>query len=1595
MKLLGKISLALLGTVVGVVLLLLIAATCVIGSPSARTRILNKGVEIANEQTDFDIDLGRLYLSPFHHSPKVLYRAWKGKEDLPLQIEVDSLFLGHRGQDTLLYVHGLRLRATLLTTQQTEDLLAIPIVVEQLHLDTTTAHTDSLIESLGLDLQLGLLSVTSPELNIAKGQFPLHDLYAQDMSITIDLRSSTDTVPEDTVSESMPMCFDVPNGELHNVHFCLMPMGLDLGAEILSVKVTADVGNNLYDVQRIDIGEASLALGDLLVPVDTLYGDARVDLENNLIVSNGLHARSDAFGAKADLSATELNLETMRVDIVGDADFQGSMASLRGYYDIDDEAYDLKANIERVDLSPFLQDKKHVVLAGNIAAEGKGIDPNSMAMKSRLSVHLKDAIYDNIDVSGVQLDAQLAKRTVAGTLHLPVAMHDSALSVQAMTDHRFEVAEFMKPERMRIDYHTTLRDVRALVADEDIRIDELSMNFATDTATSLDLRTRGLSMEASSPMHVLALVDQVQPLLSKVSDSTVIQSLVSLSDITMLDTLRHLIPDIATTISLRKGSPAQPIIERMGLDIEEVNLSLASTSKQTDMALAASIPDINHPEDSTALRLPAVKAKAALTMTEGISNATLEAKTRLTDGAMSIYGLKTDANLKLDLARHEQAINGNGRLVLRDLAYGDMNLGSRTVDMLFSPSKLYANALKADVRLDDIPLDLVDSILQMEDIDLSGVVRARATADGLPEELDLSAEVLPINVSALYKPYEVVLSLGEKPLTMEHNRLKLNKFPIYGSDSTFVALTGGMDLDSMMLNVVLEADSFVPTHLIKDGPIPVYGNLATDVRGRVYGPLDSILADVNVTILPSTDITYPIDQKNLAQVKPHGTVNVQYGVADGSLNLGGQVNVDDGLIRYSPKLYPVMPFQVDSGSHITFHGPVGQTRLDISASQQVKADVEPRGENLRRVDFNTGVRVRGVVDSIGLRTVGFFLEAPKDETVKRELTSLDNDTREGLAAVLLATGMYVGDNNLAAQREGYALSSIVNSRINAAFANSKMGKKIDIDISSGKQNDMNISVSKSMFNDKLRVTIGSTISDKPDEKDTKGLLRSITADYKLTKDGNLLLRLFSQLDKNNVLEGELNKSGIGVLASKEWQRKEYFRRAMDSITRTYGLSANVALAYRSNNSLGPDMTLQSTIKNLLGNGEIFTLKGNGAYYWALRERHPGDPKKTDTYKLGANASLVFPYLHWVGDNKPAGDTRYMLGYQYENIAGGYGVHKMTGSFTYFIRSSKYITHAFTPFSLSVVRMKAESDNLLDKAAEYPQLIKVLAGDEFVPAISYSFTYNDYRAKRPVNTMFDLGIKESGNLINAIYCMFGRKWAEQDKPLGKITFNQFVKISTELRNKFNLTDKVSIATRIFAGANIPLGNSTFAPLSESFYAGGPNSLRAAAPYAYGPGNFYSAKYNQNFFHAGDVKLEGNFELRFPIVWKIYGATFLDAGNVWNWYSTVDAMKEAGFEDYVKRLQLPEDMMDGLYKNPEMARQIALGTGAGLRLDLDGLVVRLDIGVGIHAPYQTFKYNKDKNSPDYGKPDPNQPIHTYFNMPSAWDAIRINFGIGYPF
>ena len=296
-RLLWKIPLALVGTVVGVALLLVVAVACVLYVPSLRAKAVDKGLAVAREKTGMDIDLGDIYLSPFHHSPMVLYRAYKGEEDLPLEVRIDSLYLGHRGEDTLLYARALRLKAVARVkgegvNGEGVDFLATPIEVEHLQLDEATLHSDTLLAAVGIDALIGHLELNSPELNIAEGRYPLHGLRLYDAYVGIGLR---DTPPDTTAQDTTKtlMAFDVPDGEIRNFRFALSPTGMLVHTDTMALNVLADVGNSRYDVRRIHADGSSFTLGKLNLPFDALYGNVCVDLERQMITSGGLYARSD------------------------------------------------------------------------------------------------------------------------------------------------------------------------------------------------------------------------------------------------------------------------------------------------------------------------------------------------------------------------------------------------------------------------------------------------------------------------------------------------------------------------------------------------------------------------------------------------------------------------------------------------------------------------------------------------------------------------------------------------------------------------------------------------------------------------------------------------------------------------------------------------------------------------------------------------------------------------------------------------------------------------------------------------------------------------------------------------------------------------------------------------------------------------------------------------------------------------------------------------------------------------------------------------------------------------------------------------------
>lgn len=404
------------------------------------------------------------------------------------------------------------------------------------------------------------------------------------------------------------------------------------------------------------------------------------------------------------------------------------------------------------------------------------------------------------------------------------------------------------------------------------------------------------------------------------------------------------------------------------------------------------------------------------------------------------------------------------------------------------------------------------------------------------------------------------------------------------------------------------------------------------------------------------------------------------------------------------------------------------------------------------------------------------------------------------------------------------------------------------------------------------------------------------------------------------------------------------------------LEANVVS--KSNSYLGPGLVLGVTNNNIFGGAEKLSLQFNANYEWQTGHNKGG---VFNSYEFGVTGNLAFPRLlapkfikrsewnmNW---------TTVSMGADLMNRPHYFKLADFHAGITYEWHPSRNVLNQFTPFKLSYNKLMHTTHEFDSIMAANPA-VALSFQSQYIPEMSYTYTYDKFFEREKINGInFTFTVIEAGNIFDGIYKLCGVKG---EKKLFGTPFSQFVKGQTQLvysRRLIRGSDQW-LVSRVLIGAAHAYGNSSQVPYSEQFYIGGANSIRAFAVRSLGPGSYRPPRDMQNgyFDQTGTFKLEMNSEYRFPIVSVLHGALFVDAGNIW---------------------LLKDDPMrpGGTLQGKTFLKDIALGTGVGLRVDIGMMVIRGDLGYGLHAPY----YN-DTNH--------------YFNIKPN-KAFAFHLAIGYPF
>lgn len=403
-------------------------------------------------------------------------------------------------------------------------------------------------------------------------------------------------------------------------------------------------------------------------------------------------------------------------------------------------------------------------------------------------------------------------------------------------------------------------------------------------------------------------------------------------------------------------------------------------------------------------------------------------------------------------------------------------------------------------------------------------------------------------------------------------------------------------------------------------------------------------------------------------------------------------------------------------------------------------------------------------------------------------------------------------------------------------------------------------------------------------------------------------------------------------------------------------SIEVNVTSKSNSYLGPGVDLKLTNKNIFGGGEQLSVGIFGSYEWQTGR---GRSSVFNSYEVGLNSSLSFPRLlapNFIPRTKRQLNwTRIALGADLLNRPHYFSMAQFNASFTYDWRASRHVNNSLTLFKLTYVnlmRTTTEFDSIMDANPAIAQSFR----SQFIPQMSYNYVYDRaFDSDNSLNWQFSL--TEAGNIFWAIYRAAGKKG---EKELFGTPFSQFVKGTTQLvyNRRLGRGDHW-LVTRVAVGAAHAYANASEVPYSEQFYCGGANSVRAFTVRSIGPGSYRVPpdQINGYFDQTGTFKFEFNIEYRFPLFGPLHGALFFDSGNVW-------------------LLKNDPARPGGQLKGSSFLKDLATGTGVGLRLDIGMLVVRGDLGIGIHAPYATGKSG-------------------YYNIPHFKDGLAFHLAIGYPF
>ena len=365
---------------------------------------------------------------------------------------------------------------------------------------------------------------------------------------------------------------------------------------------------------------------------------------------------------------------------------------------------------------------------------------------------------------------------------------------------------------------------------------------------------------------------------------------------------------------------------------------------------------------------------------------------------------------------------------------------------------------------------------------------------------------------------------------------------------------------------------------------------------------------------------------------------------------------------------------------------------------------------------------------------------------------------------------------------------------------------------------------------------------------------------------------------------------------------------------------------RSNNYMGAELSATWKHRNLFRGAEILSIKATSSLEVAVND----SLQQNNNWRVGGEASLLFPKFLVPGFKRARfayiPKTRFVVSYDWvrkQELYSQYYLH-----FRYELNWSDTVTkdYRLVPLSLTFYRTD-EATDLFKSLSDTNQTLEYPIPSNFIPSTSFHYRVTNVSTNKRNIYNWYTSFETAGTLLGWIKGNDGPFTTK----FGNAYLSQFVRAEIDFRYTRKLSNDLFWANRFLVGVGYPYGNSVFLPFPRQFIIGGANSLRGFVPKHLGPGSTTATDLQQSTYPqiGGDYKLEMNTEFRFPLIRRLKGAVFIDAGNIW--------MKDTLLYGPAGKLS------KNFYK------EIAMNGGFGIRLDISLLILRADLGMPFYKPW----------------------------------------------